>query len=232
MPRLEYVTKGLRKKTAGRQKRSRLPITPQILLKLKEAWERMPLRRDATMLWAASCLCFFGFLRMGEAVVPSDSGYDPAVHLSFKDIQVGNISRPQWVEVRIKASKTDPFRLGVTIYLGATGKWLCPVASLLAYMVLRGNKAGPLFSFSNGRLLTRARFVVALQAALRGAGVDARQYTGHSFRIGAATTAAVCGLQDSLIQTLGRWRSSAYTIYIQTPPPTLAAVARSLTSSV
>ena len=29
MPQLEYVTKGLRKKTAGRQKRTRLPITPR-----------------------------------------------------------------------------------------------------------------------------------------------------------------------------------------------------------
>ncbi len=219
MPQLEYVTKGIRKKTAGRQKRLRLPITPGILHKLKEVWEHRPVRSDAAMLWAASCICFFGFLRMGEAVVPSDAEYDPSVHLNFQDVRLNSTTNPQWLEVRIKASKTDPFRCGVSLYLGKTGKWLCPVAAILAYMVIRGNKSGPMFTFHNGRYLTRARFVEALRSALREAGVDARRYAGHSFRIGAATTAAQCGLQDSLIQTLGRWRSNAYS-YIHTHTPT------------
>ena len=232
MPQLEYVTKGLRKKTAGRHKRTRLPITPPILRQLKSVWERMPCQKDASMLWAASCLCFFGFLRMGEAVVPSDTEFDPMVHLTYQDVQAESRSQPKWITVRIKASKTDPFRVGVTIYVGATGKWLCPVAAVLAYMVQRGSGRGPLFQFSDGRYLTRPRFIMALRTALRDAGIDATQFAGHSFRIGAATTASLCGIQDSMIQTLGRWRSAAYTLYIQTPPPTLTAVSKSLTASV
>ena len=50
----------------------------------------------------------------------------------------------------------------------------------------------------------------------------------HSFRIGAATTAALQGMHESLIKTLGRWESSAYLTYIKTSRPTLAAVASSL----
>ena len=40
------------------------------------------------MLWAAIYLCFYGFLRAGEAVVPyaSDGGFDPSQHLVFDDI--------------------------------------------------------------------------------------------------------------------------------------------------
>ena len=43
--------------------------------------------------------------------------------------------------------------------------------------------------------------------------------------------AAQQGLQDSLIKTLGRWESSAYTSYIRTPPATLCKVAKSLVSA-
>ena len=70
--------------------------------------------------------------------------------------------------------------------------------------------------------------MTAMQGALQQAGVDAQRYAGHSFRIGAATTAACCGLPDSLIKTLGRWESAAYTVYIRTPKEKLCLVANSL----
>ena len=68
-----------------------------------------------------------------------------------------------------------------------------------------------------------------VQAALKMAGISPEAYTGHSFRIGAATTAAKCGIEeDSLIQTLGRWKSTAYLAYIKIPPQQLATVGRLL----
>jgi hypothetical protein len=64
---------------------------------------------------------------------------------------------------------------------------------------------------------------IALQAA-----IDDSKYLGRSFRIGVAATAVQQGIPDSLIKTLGRWESSAYTIYICTPRETLCNVAQIL----
>ena len=67
-----------------------------------------------------------------------------------------------------------------------------------------------------------------VRAALLAAGLPAKEFAGHSFRIGAATTAATVGLDDSTIQTLGRWKSSSYLLYIRLEPHRLASVASSL----
>ena len=123
---------------------------------MKQVWEQEPDKFDTAMLWAAACMCFFGFLRSGEVVVPLVSEYDPAVHLSVEDVWVDSISAPQYLGVWIKASKTNPFRKGVLVYLGRTDKELCPVAAVLSYMVLQGEAAGPLFCFSDGRYLSRS----------------------------------------------------------------------------
>ena len=228
MPQLEFIIKGLKRQTAAGQNRSRLPITPDILRALKRFWELETDRSKAVMLWAAVCMCFFGFLRSGEVVVPSHREYDATVHLSYGDVRVDSTENPQFLEVAIKASKTDPFRKGVTVYLGRTNNDLCPVSAILAYMVQRGSEAGPFFWYSKNRFLTRERLVAAMRTALDSAGVESRKYVGHSFRIGAATTAARCGLPDSLIKTLGRWESAAYTLYVRTPREMLCSVARSL----
>ena len=229
MPRVEYVVKGAKRVKPGAQRR-RLPITPEVLAKLREVWDRCPNGRDAKMLWAACCLCFFGFLRSGEVVAPAVAQYDPSCHLCFGDIQVDSQAAPSCIHVRIKASKTDPFRRGVTLVIGQTDNVLCPVKAVLSFMVARGPGAGPLFAWEDKRFLTREAFVAAVRAALTEAGLVAKDYAGHSFRIGAATTAARQGIQDSLIKTLGRWESAAYTKYIRTAPDTLQGVASRLTS--
>ena len=69
---------------------------------------------------------------------------------------------------------------------------------------------GPLFQYSDGRALTRARFAIVVRLALKKAGVDQEKHCTHSFRIGAATTAAARGIKDSVIKTQGMWESLAY----------------------
>ena len=81
--------------------------------------------------------------------------------------------------------------------------------------------------FSDGRPLTRQQLSSSVQSILHGAGY-AGLYSGHSFRIGAATTAAARGVPDHLIKTLGHWSSDAYQIYIRTPVSSIVSVSSQL----
>ena len=161
------------------------------------------------MLWAACCVGFFGFMRSGEFTAPEDGEFDPG--LSFADIAVG-IQR--YYPFR---SKTDPFRLGVTIFVGKTDSPFCPVSTALAYMARRGPEEGLLFRFHSGLPLSYSRLVAALQDVLGRAGYNPEEYTGHTFRIGAATTAVACGIPIDTIKTLGRWKSDACRLYVRLP---------------
>ena len=233
MARLEQVLRGVKSFQSKQSPPPKpcLPITPDILLKLKKVWNKDPSNTDNIMLWAAVCLGFFGFMRAGEFTVPADNAYDPTAHLNTEDISVDSKANPSMARIKLKKSKTDPFRQGVDIYVGRTFGQLCPVAAILAYLAVRGPGTGPLFMFADGRFLTRDRFVTRVRGALTAAGLDCSQYAGHSLRIGAATTAAQKGIKDSTIKMLGRWQSSAYLLYIRTPRDQLAGVSATLVDS-
>ena len=234
MPKLQYVLKGARierSKTTSGAKRARLPITPDVLLKIKTVLDRNGQEFDSIMLWAAACVCYFGFLRSGEITIPTLGAFCPETHLSIRDVSVDRPGRPEIIHIKLKASKTDPFRKGVVISLGRTGKPLCPVVALLTYLAVRRGKevdAGPLFRLKDGRPLTKPAFVERIKDVLSKAGLDGSKYAGHSFRIGAATSAAAAGVEDSMIQTLGRWKSSAYLVYVRVPRERLASISARL----
>lgn len=103
------------------------------------------------------------------------------------------------ISVKIKASKINPFRQGVTIYLGTIRTAICSVKAILTYIAVWGTDQGPLFYFSDKWLLTRERFVKEIRAALSKTQVDLDVYAGHSFRTGAATVAYTKGIKDLTI---------------------------------
>lgn len=220
--RLELALKGVRRRNP-RPSCPRLLVTPVILAVIKRTLDTQP-GFDATMLWAACCLGFFGFLRSGEFTLPSASAFDATKHLTAGDVAVDSHTNPTILAVRLKVTKTDPFGEGITIYLGKTAGPVCPVSALLQYLARRPPREGPLFIDHQGNPLTKASFTRRLRETLTRAGIDPSRYKGHSFRIGAATTAAACGISDSLIKTLGRWRSEAYQAYIRIPASDLASI--------
>ena len=157
--------------------------------------------------------------------------FDEGEHHAFSDVTVDSLQDPRALTIRLKTSKTDPFRVGVDVCIGRTDCDLCPVAAVLAYMVLRGRGKGPFFRFKDGSPLTRARYVSEVKRALTKAGVDSSHYSGHSFRSGAATTAAQQGIGDATIKLLGRWKSGAYQLYVKIPRKQLADYSKHLAGS-
>lgn len=226
-PRLTYVLKGIHKLSPVHQQKHRLPITMHMLRELHRIWSKPPIQHDCVMLWAACCLGFFGFLRAGEFTCTGTNCTNPPLLPS--DIVVDSRTNPQLITVHLRYSKTDPFGVGCHVYLGRTNTTPCPVAAVLKYLSVRSSSPGPLFLFEDGTPLSRSALVVRLRSALTQAGINANQYSGHSFRIGAATAAAQAGYSDSFIQSLGRWKSAAFIAYIRASPTDLAAVATRLT---
>ena len=169
----------------------------------------------------ARCLGFFGFLGAGELTV--NSTFDPSIHLTVQDLQVDAEVNPSSLRVSIKSSKADPLRQECFIYLGRGQAPLCPISAILAYLHLRGLSSGPLFIDTHGRPLTRSRLSSFIQSVLQGAGIPG-QFSGHSFRIGAATTAVQSGIPDHLIKTMGRWTSDAYQLYVRAPVESILEV--------
>ena len=96
------------------------------------------------------------------------------------------------------------------------------MSAVLSSLCTRGMEADPLFRFRDGRVLNRQHFVTAVKEGLDKAGTDSSKYSGHRFRIGAATTVAKNRVEDSIIKTLGRWESLAYLQCVKIPRRQLA----------
>ena len=220
MPLVVLALRGTKLEQAGLEKRTRLPITQVILEQLRRVWSQGPSNPDHAKLWAVCCGGFFGFLRSGEMTAPEVGEIDPGQHLSFPDITVDDVENPWSVAVRIKQSKTDSFRQGLSIVLSR-------IAALLAHLVVRGNSEGPLFLL-RGKPLRRPKLVLKLRKAVAGTGLQPEKYARHSFWIGAITTTAVCGVPVDIIKTLGRWKSKAYQLYVRIPNAQLASITKSL----
>lgn len=226
MPKLSLVERGIRKSSHNRT--PRLPIGPDILRQIKALWSPSAHQRDTIMIWAVCTTCFFGFFRLGELVANSQPEGQNA--LQFSDLAVDSATSPSMLEIRLRHSKTDQLGTGVNVCLGRSFNDLCPVSAMLAFLAIRGGESGPLFCNPDGSPLLKSRVVSRVRLALETLGLCGTAYAGHSFRIGAATTAAEHGLEDSLIKALGRWESDAFQLYIRTPREKLAAVTQVLAS--
>ena len=166
---------------------------------------------ETQLYTAVFCAAFFGFFRVSE-LVQSKPGQEG---IALRDV---TIQKDKLVTFTLRHSKGDRAQLGVSIKLSAIPQHpLCPVRAMENYLGVRPQGAASAFVHFDHSNLTRFQFQAVLKKALDHSGHDASNYSSHSFRIGAATTAAANGISQEVIQSLGRWGSNAFHSYIRLP---------------
>ena len=80
---------------------------------------------------------------------------------------------------------------------------------------------GYMYGYQDGSMLSRERLVSSLCQVLAEVGIDV---TCYKRQIGAVTTAARLGVPNTFIKKMGRWKSSVFMYYIETPWQQLAGV--------
>ena len=116
---------------------------------------------------------------------------------------------PEGVKITIKRSKTDQFGEGMIKGLPYfTNEKYCPVINLKRWIELSNIKSGPIFRrFAKGSVLTNNRLtdqsvVLIIKDYLNLAGIDNKNYSGHSLRSGFATVAAESGADERSIMAM------------------------------
>ena len=148
------MLRGIRRRGLRLPPKPRLPITIKIMGELKCALqERLDLSTDnRQMYWAAFTTVLFGFLQCSEYTAPTPSHFDKDQTLLRSDLTIDS----NGYRLHIEESKTDPFRLGVDLFLSRSHHSVCPVKALEKYMAHSRSRASdlPLFSHADGSFLT------------------------------------------------------------------------------
>jgi len=119
------------------------------------------------------------------------------------------------LKINIKRSKIDQFGEGSIKGLPFfDNSEYCPVVSIQNWIEISKISSGPLFRrFSKGSNLTEKRLTdqtvaLIIKNYLNLAGIDSRNYSGHSLRSGFATTAAEAGVEERSIMAMTGHKSS------------------------
>eukprot|EP00732_Lithocolla_globosa_P001097 Lithocolla_globosa_v1_NODE_493_length_3897_cov_316.316502.p3 type:complete len:294 gc:universal NODE_493_length_3897_cov_316.316502:2895-3776(+) len=219
-PRLWQTMRGIKKSQNGTRPK-KLAMLPALIRAISSRLQ-LPRSLDDMAFVAAMWLAFFALLRCGEFTTPTPA-FDPNIHLSVEDVTFIVIGR-RHLKIRIKSSKTDPFRQGVTLAVPCVEPPVCcPCCLLREYLSFRRalgltcHSRSPLFLLSSSMPMNRSWFIGRLKSSLAAIGCDPTVYSGHSFRIGGATWAQIRGVNPEQIKMLGRWASDCYESYLRTP---------------
>jgi site-specific recombinase XerD len=122
---------------------------------------------------------------------------------------------PEGLKINLRRSKTDQFGEGFTKALPYfnTSQY-CPVVSLKNFLDLSQINSGPVFrKFNKSSKLSENRLTdqsvaLLIKEYLKLAGIESKDYSGHSLRSGFATSAAELGVEERSIMTMTGHKST------------------------
>jgi site-specific recombinase XerD len=122
---------------------------------------------------------------------------------------------PEGLKINLRRSKTDQFGEGFTKALPYFENTLyCPVLSLKKWIEISKITSGAVFRrFSKGSKLSENRLTdqtvaLLIKEYLNLAGIDSKNYSGHSLRSGFATSAAESGAEERSIMAMTGHKST------------------------
>ena len=211
---LNTVLKGVAR-LKGLQIHRKLPISPSLLLGIRKRLNLGTLHDS--VFWAICLVAFFAFFRKSNLLPPSNKTFDPTKHLCRRDITIFRGG----IQVQVRWSKTIQFaeRLLYVPLPDLGNHPLCPVRAVLhAFAFTRGaplrGSAFVLPTKTGWTSFPPSRFIKILRAHIKALGLKGGDYSGHSFRRGAASWALQNGLPGEIIKILGDWKSDTYLNYL------------------
>ena len=133
------------------------------------------------------------------------------VSLNYDDLEFVT----EGLKINLKRSKTDQFGEGSVKGLPYfDNTQYCPVLSLKNWIEISNINSGPLFRrFSRGSKLSENRLTdqtvaLLIKKYLKLAGIDNKNYSGHSLRSGFATSAAESGAEERSIMAMTGHKST------------------------
>mgnify|MGYP006088630689 CR=1 FL=1 len=133
------------------------------------------------------------------------------VSLNYEDLDFV----PEGLKIKLRRSKTDQFGEGSIKALPYFDSLqYCPVVSLKKWMEISNITTGPVFRrFTKGSKLSEYRLTdqtvaLLIKEYLKLAGIDNKNYSGHSLRSGFATSAAESGAEERSIMAMTGHKST------------------------
>ena len=202
----------------GKERDPRFPITMVVLENIIRALQKVCSNvYERKMYHAAFTIAFFGFMRVGEVTAEAKSRVQPAT-LKGADVIFIRVGGAECLQVSFRCSKNNQCGPPQVIVIHRqSNPALCPVLAMRQFLQDRPAAGKALFCHFDGMPLTRSQFSSMLERTVAFAGLARTLFRSHSFRIGAASTAAMQGVPDWKIMEMGRWRSAAYKSYIRFP---------------
>jgi len=213
---LDRVMLGIKRSAPDKARKRRLPITTSMIQRFSTRFNLHFYHH--VLLFAAICTAVGGLFRPSELCPRS----------AAKPVRLLTLNALNWVQgpplhftIHLSQSKSDSEYKGTTVRVA----WPIAVNAMEHYLSMRPRSAIPLFVQADGSPLLYRSLINTTTTVAKAIGIDVKRFRGVSFRAGGATSLAEAGTDPAIIQSLGRWKSQAFQLYIDTNETALAEAA-------